>query len=50
MPTFTSPNPISITIDVLGNTHITASDRTDTTVTVDDDGFIVDYPGLAERI
>ena len=34
MPTFESPDPISITIDVLGNTHITASDRTDTVVTV----------------
>ena len=22
----------------------------DTTITVDDDGFILDYPGLAERI
>ena len=35
MPTFESPDPISITIDILGNTHITASDRTDTVVTVD---------------
>ncbi len=34
MPTFESPNPISITIDILGNTHVTASDRTDTVVTV----------------
>src|SRR4249919_2004003 len=34
MPTFESPNPISITIDILGNTHITASDRTDTIITV----------------
>jgi DUF4097 and DUF4098 domain-containing protein YvlB len=34
MPTFESPNPISITVDVLGNTHITASDRTDTVVSV----------------
>ncbi|MDQ6725187.1 MAG: DUF4097 family beta strand repeat-containing protein [Actinomycetota bacterium] len=34
MPTFESPDPISITIDVVGNTHITASDRTDTVVTV----------------
>lgn len=34
MPTFASPHPISITVDILGNTHITASDRLDTTVTV----------------
>ena len=34
MPKFESPHPISITIDILGNTHITASDRTDTVVTV----------------
>jgi len=34
MPKFESPNPISITIDILGNTHITASDRTDTVITV----------------
>lgn len=34
MPTFPSPDPISITIDILGNTHITASDRTDTVITV----------------
>ena len=34
MPTFDSPAPISITIDVVGNTHITASDRIDTVVTV----------------
>ena len=34
MPTFESPNPISISIDILGNTHITASDRTDTVVAV----------------
>jgi len=34
MPTFESPNPISITLDILGNIHITASDRTDTVVTV----------------
>ncbi len=35
MPTFESPNPISITIDIVGNTHITASDRTDTVITVE---------------
>ena len=34
MPQFESPDPISITIDVLGNTHVTASDRTDTVITV----------------
>ncbi len=34
MPTFESPDPISISIDILGNTHVTASDRTDTVVTV----------------
>lgn len=34
MPRFESPDPISITVDILGNTHITASDRTDTVVTV----------------
>ena len=34
MPTFDSPRPISITIDILGNTRITASDRTDTVVDV----------------
>lgn len=35
MPTFDSPRPVSISIDVLGNTSITASDRTDTVVTVE---------------
>ena len=35
MPTFESPDPISITIDTIGNTHITASDRTTTVVTVE---------------
>lgn len=34
MPTFDSPRPISITIDIVGNTSITASDRADTVVTV----------------
>ncbi len=34
MPRFDSPGPISMTIDIVGNTHITASDRTDTVVTV----------------
>jgi len=34
MPTFASPTPISITVDVLGNTHVAASDRADTVVTV----------------
>jgi hypothetical protein len=34
MPKFESPDPISITIDILGNTDITASDRTDTVITV----------------
>ena len=34
MPKFESPDPISITIDILGDTHITASDRTDTVITV----------------
>jgi hypothetical protein len=35
MPRFESPDPISITIDIVGNTHITASDRTDTVITVE---------------
>ena len=35
MTTFESPDPISITIDIVGNTHITASDRTDTVITVE---------------
>lgn len=35
MPTFESPDPISITIDIVGNTRITASDRTDTLVMVE---------------
>ena len=34
MTKFETPDPISITIDILGNTHITASDRTDTVITV----------------
>ena len=34
MPTFESLRPISITIDILGTTHVTASDRSDTVVTV----------------
>ena len=34
MPRFESPDPISITIDILGNTHITASDRADAVITV----------------
>ena len=34
MPTFASPDPISITIDIIGDTQITASDRADTIVTV----------------
>src|SRR5262249_29648137 len=33
-PTFDTPNPISATIDVVGNSRITASDRADTVVTV----------------
>ena len=35
MPRFESADPISITVDILGDTHITASDRTDTVVTVE---------------
>lgn len=35
MPTFDTPKPISITIDIAaGNVHFVASDRTDTTVEV----------------
>ena len=34
MPTFETPDPISVTIDIVGDARITASDRTDTVVTV----------------
>ena len=34
MPRFESAAPISIAIDIVGNTHITASDHTDTVITV----------------
>ena len=34
MPISASPDPISITIDIVDNTHITASDRADTVITV----------------
>ena len=34
MPRFESPGPVAITVDIVGNTHITASDRTDIVVEV----------------
>lgn len=34
MPTFDTPAPISVTVDIIGDARITASDRTDTVVTV----------------
>lgn len=34
MPTFPTPEPINVTINVVGDVRVTASDRTDTTVVV----------------
>lgn len=42
--------PTTITYDTTGAGIRVKSPAGDTVVTVDDDGFIVDYPGLAERI
>ena len=33
MPTFDTPHPISVHVDIVGDVRITASDRTDTVVT-----------------
>jgi uncharacterized protein len=43
-------NPATITYSSAGDGIKLHSPAADTTVTVDSDGFILDYPGLAERI
>ncbi|MFN8050101.1 MAG: DUF4097 family beta strand repeat-containing protein [Acidimicrobiales bacterium] len=35
MPSFPTPQPIAVVVDLVGNTRVTASDRTDTVVTVE---------------
>ena len=49
LPEF-SVNPATITYTSGSDGMKLHSPVADTTVTVDDDGFILDYPGLAERI
>jgi uncharacterized protein len=43
-------NPAAITYSSGSDGIKLHSPVADTTVTVDEDGFILDYPGLAERI